>query len=400
VETEKNKYIILDFSCGRYFTHHSAYLKDFYDFLISQGIEAEVWVNTSADLEILELFGDNVKACLRSNLYSHSMKSNFLRFLLDKLVNGGIDLKKSKVIKSLLVFIYTQSALREFKKNAKENLNLNLLFPTLDGLGLQFIKRVLNNHSNIISLVAIRVTNAETRGIFGENNSVEFLQELITLFPKKIHLGYEVEAFKYFLESKKINSDYIFWSPVPYINRALPAQNPRGTELKVGFIGSARKNKGFDDIPEIIFALKQNNITSHFYIQLPKYKWPEFDRTFYNLSNTFNNCITFLECATSKTSLDNLMAEMDIVILPYRKTTYQLAGSGILFLAADFNIPIASYKDLAFNWDIEFFNLGFTFSNLDELISQLSKFNKSDFLKNFKIYNARRNDATKYFLKI
>jgi hypothetical protein len=60
----ENLYILLDFSCGRFYTHHSSYLKDYYDFLSLRQKTVKVWVNTSADQKVMDLFGDNVSPIL------------------------------------------------------------------------------------------------------------------------------------------------------------------------------------------------------------------------------------------------------------------------------------------------------------------------------------------------
>ena len=79
--SKKELYILLDFSCGRFYTHHSSYLKDYFDFLVSRNYHTKVWVNTSADKKVLDLFGNDVSAILRSNYYSHTRRDNFLLLL-------------------------------------------------------------------------------------------------------------------------------------------------------------------------------------------------------------------------------------------------------------------------------------------------------------------------------
>jgi len=396
----KELFVLADFSCGRYYTHHSSYLKDFFDFLTLEGKETQVWVNTSADSKVVNLFGENVKACLRSNLYSYSSKTNLIGFLMDKLMNRVPLVKRINPIRNFFITLYLKSALKEFEKNIKSESNINLIFPTLDGLGLQFIRKVIVQYADKISLISVRITNAETRGTFGESNSLEILKKLISQYPNKINIGFEVEPYNEILEKNGIPKVNIFWSPMPFIKRNLENKYDKKLQLNIGFIGSARKNKGFDEIPSLVKYALSKNISTHFYIQLPIFKWPRFHETFKILSDNFNHKITFIDGATDKSTIDNIVENMDLVVLPYYTETYRLAGSGILFISADYSIPIASSTNLGFNWDIESFNLGFTFSSPEDFANKLLRFKKSEFSENFKQYNLYRAQATKKFLKL
>jgi hypothetical protein len=87
-------------------------------------------------------------------------------------------------------------------------------------------------------------------------------------------------------------------------------------------------------------------------------------------------------------------------VLPYKLENYQLAGSGILFLAADFKIPIAATENLAFSWDIEQFNLGFTFKNEIDFGLKLKLFFESRPELNIEKYNSARTESNLKFLRM
>lgn len=93
----KIKYLIIDFSCGRFYTHHSSYLKDYENFLSKAGFVPEVWVNSSADAEVLEFIGHNSKRISASPLYYHTKKSNLIKFILNKLILVFFSVKSFQV---------------------------------------------------------------------------------------------------------------------------------------------------------------------------------------------------------------------------------------------------------------------------------------------------------------
>ena len=102
LNSQDELFILFDFSCGRFYTHHSSYLKDYNDFLIANNKRTHIWVNTSADKEVLDVFPGNAKSILRSNLYSHTSKDNFKLFLVDYLVNLSERFNASRILKFFL----------------------------------------------------------------------------------------------------------------------------------------------------------------------------------------------------------------------------------------------------------------------------------------------------------
>lgn len=188
---------------------------------------------------------------------------------------------------------------------------------------------------------------------------------------------------------------HIFRRPKTYLDKELMHES-----ITLGFLGSARPNKGFDDIPKILDSLKANNIIFTALIQLPKFEWPEFRQTYNKLQKNHLNVVKFINSSISKENLDRKISSVDLIVLPYRFHNYQLAGSGILFLAADYKVPVASTNNLAFCWDIERFKIGFTFEDESDFSFKLKYFSKSSLQSNFEHYNDSRNVANLKFLRI
>jgi len=404
ITSSKNElYILFDFSCGRFYTHHSSYLKDFDDFLVSRNNYTKVWVNTSADQQILKLFGNNVSPILRSNYYSHTRKDNFRLFLVDYIVNSFVNINIPRSFRSWLSSFYLRAPIKELKKYVKSGNTINLVVPTLDGLGMRLVIKALELYSDNISLVALRVTGAERRGIFGIKNSLEVLKVISDRYPKKINIGYEVNAYGTKLHESGIAEKNIFWAPMPYIFRIDESTTGKlqlDSPVKLGFLGSARPNKGFDYIPSILDSLKNLQVDFLAFVQLPEFEWGEFKLTYHKLVKEHSESIRFIDSGISKDTLDQTISLVDLVVLPYKLENYQLAGSGILFLAADFKVPIAATKNLAFSWDIEVFNLGFLFEDAIDFSLKLKSFLGNSFDLNLEHYNMNRIDATSKFLRI
>ena len=397
-------FIILDFSCGRFYTHHSSYLQDYNDFLVTKNKQTCVWVNTSADKQILDIFPGNIKPILRSNLYSHTRKDNFGLYCIDYLVNLSQRFKVSGITKFFLQGYYLRSAIREFRTHLPKQSSISIIVPTLDGLGLRFVEEILKKYHNNISLVSLRVTGAERRGVFGVPNSLEVLKKLIKLYPNKIHLGYEVKALESIMKSREIPHETIYWAPMPHVVRIKQVSTNKPSkanpEIKLGFLGSGRPNKGFDKIPDMLDELKLKKIKFKAFVQLPKFKWNEFENTLSKLIQKHSQTVIFLDSGISKLILDQSIADMDLIVLPYRLENYKIAGSGILFLACDFRIPVATTAGLAFSWDIEQYQLGFTFTDATDFCNRVKFLDRLNLHSQIDIYNEARNKANSAFLKL
>jgi hypothetical protein len=82
--------------------------------------------------------------------------------------------------------------------------------------------------------------------------------------------------------------------------------------ITLGFLGSARPNKGFDDIPKILDSLKANNIIFTAVIQLPKFEWPEFRQTYNKLRKNHLNVVKFINSSISKSHYQNVLCGLKV----------------------------------------------------------------------------------------
>ena len=167
--------------------------------------------------------------------------------------------------------------------------------------------------------------------------------------------------------------------------------------MHLGFLGTARPNKGIDKIPEILIALKNNKLDFIATVQEAKFPWPEYTETI-KLLNKFPENVRLLSAALSDSDFINEFSSIDFLILPYSPEDYKIAGSGLLFTAADFKIPIFATKGVGFEWDILNFSLGCAFENTNQLVLQLKETLNNSQLFGFDRYNRARNLAISNFL--
>jgi hypothetical protein len=402
-------YILLDFSCGRFYTHHSSYLSDYESFLNKLDVASEVWINSSADRELLDILSPKTKPILRSIMYSFSRHENFMGFLQDKIISKlFVFLVKVRIpnffielLKASFAFLYYKSALKRLKKLSNRYDEIVLVFPTFDALSFRLTNHLVYKSHLPIKKICIRVTGAEKRGAFSATSSETKLVNLVQEKSEIVNVGIEVNCYKELLARNEFDPNKIYWAPMPEVKRVVAEkvtiiQDPR--IIKIGFLGSARKTKGFEDLPEIFSKLIENKVNFMSYVQLPNFLWDEAKSVISVLRREFPNFVEFIPGGSSREVIEGYIAEMDLVLLPYSVEAYKYAGSGILYLAADLIIPIFAQEELAFAWDIEKFGIGETYSDYTELAIKLKHFSKFNYIPKILKYNLERNLANNLFV--
>jgi hypothetical protein len=403
-------YILIDFSCGRFYTHHSSYLKDYACFIESFGLPTEIWVNDSADKEMIsDLSNYTVRPILKSNMYGMQRRQNLSRFAIQKFLNIFFKLllkiKTPKIIIELLKIycsnIYLRSTVKEIKFLESCEREIVLIFPTLDALGLRLIKNLSRKDYNKIVRICARVTGAEKRGIFAVSESEKTLVAIKNTSNFALNLGYEVEIYKEKFIGREFLPPYLHWAPMPAIERISWSKVKRSNsdeKLNLGFLGSARSGKGFENIPVVLEMLRRENLKFHAFIQKPIFEWKNSENVIKTLNDTYKSDVTWIAGGVSRERIDQIICDLDLLFLPYDSEQYRYAGSGLLFIASDYLIPVITSNQVAFAWDVINFQIGLTYENFESVISELSNFNKETFTRHLKTYNSQRNIANQNFL--
>jgi hypothetical protein len=406
----KSEYILMDFSCGRFYTHHSSYIKDYADYLIDNNYNVKICVNDSADNEVITLFrGYDFFANLKSNNYGMTKNKNFSRFVQDKIIQLFFQLLEKfffpvatlEYFRKKIASNYVNSAIKFLEEESLQLKPITLVFPTTDSLSFRLIEKLALAEAPSVNRVCARITGAEKRGVFGVNDSEFRLANLSKSNHFELNIGLETNI--YFKKFSKLNPDFkksLVWAPMPFINRKTKKISLPSNAFKIGFLGSARKGKGFEHIPSILRTLNQSKLDFQAFIQLPIFEWKNSKKVVEEIDLEFDSRIIWLDGGISRKDIEINIGNLDCIFLPYDTTAYKFAGSGILFLAADLGIPIITNENVAFAWDIEFFKIGITYLEFNELPNKIKEIESKCYIKNFENYNKVRDKANKIFLNL
>ena len=401
-------YIILDFSASKRFSHDWYYVKLFKDFLsINNSINTICWIPKNADADISKSLGE--ESCynlLRSPMYGYTKRENFLYWLCDFLISQILRSEKvnsnhflAERLKNLFSKIYIRAPLLQLAKLKKEYKKISIVVPTTDPLALRFL--ISAHNRKILDAAHLRFLGGENRGPFFFNDENQMLQKINQEF-SELYLGCETLPYIDFLKNRTEDRISVVWSPVPTSQgkTKVKIKVQDKSKIKLGFLGSARPNKGFHQIPGLLDALSKQKIKFEATIQLAVFPWDDYITTLKILETSFHSSVKYLNSNLSQEELEDSFNDIDILVLPYTLEYYDKAGSGLLFSAADRNIPIIATAKLAFEWDLKNFNIGGTYENLDEftnLVRLYAFYSDGAF---FNTYNNARNHAVKKFLGI
>jgi glycosyltransferase involved in cell wall biosynthesis len=410
-ENARPLFIIIDFSCSREYTHHLSYIKAYAEFIKNSGIDVQVWVNRSADKTVLEQLNQfNVLPILDSPDYGYEFNANPLRYAIDRIVSSVLNVSSAyfseKFVETIRVRVarfYFHRANRKLKSLLRSNVKTILIFPSMDGIGLRFIGSCVTKKYSVHSYFA-RTLNIESRGVLGiPNPLVKYSEILRNVELKNFYIGYETDIVRDLL-SLHISKSNLIWAPIPPrdlqpVKRVL--DESKKAVLTIGFIGSARKNKGFDLIPKILEGLKKSRIEFKAVIQLANFEWDEYPLTYKSLLK-YTDQIEFLDGGCSENQILDALNQIDFLVMPYSVESYKKSGSGILFQAADLGLPIIATDGVGFDWDLKKYSIGFTFKTLIELINTLKTLENSpqDFEKAFELYSKERQLITENLLEL
>lgn len=403
-DSPTTEYILIDFSCSKYFSHNWTYLSEFGKFIEESGRSSSVeyWISKAADKRIGSSKQSQVFSFLLSPIYGFSRSRNFLRWTIDQFFERGIYLldrvKWLRSIGQILMRIatayYTQAAVRALRARYRKTDDIVLVFPSIDGLGLHFLKRCLRKNIPIKQIV-LRTLQAEGRGMFSVPNLILFVEDLILNSPVlDVRVGFEVDRVGSNLKSSSKSISRILWSPIPSTKSTSWRDSGKSESVtRIGFLGAARKLKGFENVPKIISSIASSGERFEFYVQLAAEEWTGYQ----DILKAFRNSgieVIFLEGGCSDELLLQTISILDFLVLPYYVEEYRFAGSGLLFHAADFGVPVISLLGVGFDWDIQEFSIGVLCDTYEEIPGLLQSLDRNTYSKSIIEYNLARNKAT------
>jgi glycosyltransferase involved in cell wall biosynthesis len=234
---------------------------------------------------------------------------------------------------------------------------------------------------------------AETRGVLGTKDLNSFIGQ-IESGVSDLRIGWEVHSMKNRMIDCGVRSEKLYWSPIPPTSSPLlKLSNPK--KMTLGFLGSARRNKGFSSIPQISNLLRDLDI--RFQVQEANFEWDGYLASMAELLG-LGERVGFLPGGASNEELNQAMLECSVLVLPYEVDSYRFAGSGIMYQAANIGIPIFCTEGVGFDWDVKNFGIGSTFRSPEELRSLVTNFDSLAYFQKIVEYNQARNLACSEFL--
>jgi glycosyltransferase involved in cell wall biosynthesis len=395
------KYILADFNCSREYTHHAEYLFAFANHLQAMDLEYELWVNRAADSGVKFLLKSHpVNSILNSLDYSFTSNQNFPIFILNKITRSILGNSKvsflplglQEKIVNFAAGLLAHSALKRVRQLSGEYERVVIVFPSVDGLALRFLRRIAAGTFNSVS-VSMRLIGAETRGVLGTKDLNSFISQIATGV-SDLRIGWEINSMKNRMIESGVQPEKLYWSPIPPTSSPLlKLSNPK--RMTLGFLGSARRNKGFSSIPQILNLLRDLDIC--FQVQEANFEWDGYLASMAELLRPGDR-VNFVPGATSNEELNQAMSECSVLVLPYEVDSYRFAGSGIMYQAASIGIPIFCTEGVGFDWDVKNFGIGSTFRSPEELRSLVTNFDSLAYFQKIVEYNEARNLACSEFL--
>jgi hypothetical protein len=263
---------------------------------------------------------------------------------------------------------------------------------------IRVVQRLGKNSSPRLAIRFINVMeNAGIPKLFSKKTMLRKLRSL-ERENYNLRITAETENYRLFLARYLANSGICEY---PEVFKVKTSKN--SNEIVIGVLGSARPDKGFEELRQIIPMLKSSNFRNSisFIIQGSTTSWgTKYDETL-NMLRQFSST-KILPGYISEQEMDEAISSCTALLLPYDVGTYAFRGSAMLFDASDLNIPIIAPSGTGMGTTIRRFGIGATYSSFTEIpsaISFVSQLNSEEIGKRFAIYNNFRSSSLRKFLE-
>jgi hypothetical protein len=292
----------------------------------------------------------------------------------------------------LLIHFYIHLSYKKIIKSI-HNKTIEVIFPSTDLMAILLLKKMLSKNANI-SRFYLRL-NAVDKNLIDPSINIDglkILEELIKKHPSII-IGCETHNLINYLATRNRIFQNAIWLPLPSNSR--PAKQTSSSIY--GFLGGAKKRKGFEEIPRWVSKISEIDKNSHFIIQQSPFSWPGYSETIAKLKNLDN--VELLPPIISNKEFFLQIERCSFIMAPYDPDSYKLVGSSLFYYAADLLIPTITYTGLGFSYDLSEYGCGIVVKNLDDSLN-LAEVNKRKFQIGLESYNNFRNIQNESFLSL
>jgi glycosyltransferase involved in cell wall biosynthesis len=316
---------------------------------------------------------------------------------------------KKKIIDFIIRLFWFIKSRKEMKRALDEMFSTNemnakdhLVFPNGDILCLLALLRMMKQIGNSnFPKISIRFINVmENAGVPKIYTSRILFIQLAKMQRKNFRISISAETENYRLHlAKYFSNTYI--TEYPYNPK--PQGTRKRNQINIGVLGSARPDKGFEQLAHVIPLVAASRIgnRTQFIIQGSTFSWGQKYDEVLHLLQQFSK-VRLLPGYISDFEMKSTIASCNYLLLPYDSSTYQFRGSAMLFDAADLEIPIIAPTGTGMGSVIRRFGIGATYSEISEIpdaIQYLSKIKQKEFNARFRIYNDYRDSGIRKFFE-
>ena len=392
-------YLIIDFNAKYAFQHNTPLIRIYSEMLKNNSRQLYLLLPKKCNKDSF-LHAPGIKQfILSSPTFGPSFAESPLAFLVFKFMNSIFKgSSNNNYLKSKFRSFLVSNPLNFIKNLRMTNSeNIFIVFPSMDPLSVELVKKIIDGgfFSNIH--IIYRVVGTESRGSIASNQELQTIYDFTQAYPNSFRLGVETLGFQNLLLSIGFKRDLIFWSPWPQFELK-KINSTVANPIRIGFLGTAKKRKGFEKIPEILKELDSRNIKSEVLIQKAVFPWPGYTDTVKELESTFSEIVFFLPAELSLSELQLYIQKTQVLVLPYDPSSYKINASGLLYHAADYEIPVIAQKGVGFANEIVENKIGYIYQEISEIPDLINQciYNRNKF--NFELYNLKRKDANTNFL--
>jgi len=389
----RKKFYIIDFSAGNLITHHLNYAIVYSKFFKSIGYEYEIFTPKYLNSPELE-FQFKVNKILISRYYRIlERKFNIWSIYYKCLrVFGIFGRLVDRTLGKLQLYYCIYVSYKRIAKTIDTN-TIEIIFPSTDLMAILLVKKMLKRKASITKF-HLRL-NSIDKNLIDTNlniNGLEILEDLMKTY-SNITLGCETKILIDTLISRNEIFNKALWVPLPSIT--MPVKQ---NKIDIyGFLGGAKKRKGFKEIPLWIEKISNIDKTSFFLVQKSPFIWPGYLDTIKVIKHLKN--VELLAPILSNSDFFLQIQRCSYLVAPYDPDSYKLVGSSLFYYAADSLIPTITYTGVGFSQDITAFNCGIIVKNFDANLN-LGKITKKKLQNNLINYNIFRNKQNLLFFNI
>jgi glycosyltransferase involved in cell wall biosynthesis len=263
---------------------------------------------------------------------------------------------------------------------------------------IRIVKKLGKNNSPKIAIRFINVM--ENVGIPKLLSKKSTLKSLRALERKNFHIKItsETDNYRRFLAKYFSHTALCEYPTVPKSKNLKISQ-----KTVIGVLGSARPDKGFNELERIIPILNSSNFGNdiNFIVQSSTESWGKNYEHTLSLLRDFPST-KILPGYISDQEMQEIISSCTALLLPYDTNVYEFRGSAMLFDAADLNIPIIAPAGTGMGTTIRRFGIGATYSLIAEIpsaVNFVSLLSQEEIDKRFSIYNDFRSSTLRKFFE-